>query len=184
MQDTEARCVKWSIESNDSAAAPAILKLLLDAGLSASATDYDKMTPLHIAAYRGHKECLQTLLGFRPPLENHNRYSHTPLAAAQLWENYDLAVELLDNGASPNHGVREKQQETFFTAVMLGREKAVEALMKAGVDVQTTNENNQNALQVAKAEHRTKVVEILKRALRSENAGLERGHQGEGRRVI
>ena len=127
------------------------------------------MTPLHIAAYTGNMACLGILLKHQAPLEQRDRYGRTPLAAAQFREHDDLAIEILESGASAKDGLKRRHDTTFSVAVELGRVKAVEALIEAGVTVKA------EALRVAKEESRTEVTEVLRRALQKESTQRKGG---------
>ena len=129
------------------------------------------MTPLHITAYIDNIDCMEILLKSLPPLEQRDEYGRTALAAAQFRGYDDLAIVLLESGALATNGIKEKLEATFFMAVQLGRVKAVEVLIEAGVNVQARNEEDQTALQIAKAESRKDVTVILKRALQGESPG-------------
>ena len=180
---------QWAIGGTKPEATPKILGLLLNAGFPPSSIDNDKMTPLHILAYHDPAEldydvCLQDLLKFRAPLELRDRYNRTPLLAAQASavkysNDYSLAVSILENGASAAGCVREQLQATFFTAVLLGKAKAVEELIKVGANADARNEDDKTAFNLAEECSREDVLEVLRKAPRGKRSG-NRDHKDIG----
>jgi hypothetical protein len=92
------------------------VRLMLEAGLSATARGQNGATPLHWAAFHGNVEMVQTILRHDPPLEERDLdYGGTPLGWAAYgsehgWDctsgDHGAAVEaLLEAGAEPPPGL-------------------------------------------------------------------------------
>lgn len=67
-----------------------------------NAYSYDGWTPLHLAAFFGRIECVRVLLARRGDVHavSRNSMANTPLHAATAGQHSDVALVLLDHGAS------------------------------------------------------------------------------------
>ena len=148
--DTANTALHWGVKSTHIEAHPAILQLLLEAGLSPDDTNNDQVTPLHMAAYLGYTEDVEAMLKYQPQLELQDKRGFTALTAAQFNANYDVAVTLIEGGASIDNGRASRLQATFFRAVERGARKAVELLMEKGADaLGRSGESGKTALEIA-----------------------------------
>jgi uncharacterized protein len=125
---------------------PAILRLLLDAGLDPRGNAVEQYSPLCMAARGNRAECVRMLLAAGAHLEETDTVSRaTPLmlaAEALAVESVDV---LLAHGANPN--ARDHKNCTpLMYAVMLGDPEVVEivrALVRAGADTELVNDHGQ-----------------------------------------
>ncbi|SLM40444.1 P-loop containing nucleoside triphosphate hydrolase [Lasallia pustulata] len=149
--DTANTALHWGVKSTHVEAHPDILQLLLEAGLSPDDTNDDKVTPLHMASYLGYTEDVEAMLKYQPQLELRDNRGFTALAAAQFDVNttYDVAVTLIEGGASIDNGRASRLQATFFRAVERGARKAVELLMEKGADALGRSVDGKTALEIA-----------------------------------
>lgn len=67
-----------------------------------SATDQDKYTPLHRAAYENHLEMAELLLQFGADVNARTEFKWTPLHSACKWNHPDMVALLLQHGADVN----------------------------------------------------------------------------------
>ena len=58
---------------------------------------------LHCASSRGHKECVETLVKEKAPLEKKDKNGCTPLFYAITLGHSECAKLLMEKGANPNH---------------------------------------------------------------------------------
>lgn len=147
--DSNNTALHWAVYSTHVEAHPAILQLLLEAGLSPNDFNNDNVTPLHVAAFLGYTEDVEAMLEYNAQLELRDKRGFTALAAAQFNANYDVAVTLIEGGSSVDNGRPTRLQPTFFRAVERGARKAVELLIEKGADALGRSENGKTALEIA-----------------------------------
>lgn len=147
--DSNNTALHWAVDSVYSEAHPAILQLLLQAGLSPNDHNIDNVTPLHLAAYKGYTEDVEAMFKYHAQLELRDKRGYTAFAAAQFNENYDVAVTLVEGGASIDNGRPTRLQPTFICAVECGARKAVELLIEKGADALGRNTSGKTALEIA-----------------------------------
>lgn len=128
---------------------------LLQELLNADATYIDepnramKKTPLHMAVARHCLACTETLLKFKPKLDLADRYGDTPLGIACRMNYLDIAVTLVEAGASLRDA-KFAMQKLLFAAIEFQSVKAVHNLMMAGADRMAQDEYGRTADIVAK----------------------------------
>lgn len=90
--------------------------LILKHRLSPNETDYDYLTPLHIACFAGHVTCAQLLINFGAQIEARTIDGGTPLCGACASGHYDCVQLLLSNGAlvNPVHSYSTPLHEAAF----------------------------------------------------------------------
>lgn len=147
--DSNNTALHWAVYSDHVEAHPAILQLLLEAGLSPNDYNNDNVTPMHVAAYLGYTEDVEAMLKYNPQLELRDKRGFTALEAAQLNDNYDVAVTLIEGGACIDNGRSTRLQLTFIRAVERGASKAVKLLIDNGADALGRNESGKTALEIA-----------------------------------
>jgi ankyrin repeat protein len=130
----------------------------------ASGLSSDGWTPLHLAAFFGHKETAQALLnkGALVDARSTNAMQNTPLHAAASGRKLEVAKLLLDRGAAPN--ARQHGGWTpLHSAAQNGDLPMAEVLLAAGADVQARAENNQSALDLALTKGHQGLVDLLEK---------------------
>eukprot|EP00935_MAST-01C_sp_MAST-1C-sp1_P001733 g1733.t1 len=77
-----------------------LMTLLLQAGVSVAVADYDKRTPLHLAAAEGNLEMVQVLLESGADTGAVDRFGQTPLSEAQGRKGTEAVLALLEGGTT------------------------------------------------------------------------------------
>jgi ankyrin repeat protein len=122
----------------------------------------DGWTPLHLAAFFGHRGLAQALInhGAKVDSRSTNAMVNTPLHAAAAGGKIALVELLLQNGASVN-----AQQEGGWTALhaaaQSGNRDLTSVLLANGADVSARASNNQTALDLALQSGKQDVAELL-----------------------
>lgn len=122
----------------------------------------DGWTPLHLAAYFGHKKLAERLIerGAEVDARSTNAMKNTPLHAAAAGRQSDLIRLLLVEGADAN-----ARQEGGWTAIHAaaqnGDREIVEILLAHGADVKARADNNQSAMDLALLKGRQNVAALL-----------------------
>jgi ankyrin repeat protein len=138
--------------------------LIAGNGALASELSSDGWTPLHLAAFFGHKETAQALLnqGALVDARSTNAMHNTPLHAAASARKFEVAKMLLERGAAPN--ARQHGGWTpLHSAAQNGDKQMAEILLAAGADVQARAENNQSALDLALTKGDHGLVDLLEK---------------------
>ena len=87
--------------------------------LSPNETDYDYLTPLHIACFSGHVSCARLLIKFGAQINARSIDGGTPLCGACASGNHELVELLISNGASVNpvHSLSTPLHEAAFAGM-------------------------------------------------------------------
>ena len=84
-----------------------LIRRLVARGTSLMAADYDRRTPLHLAAAEGHQQVLAYLLAHMVELDPVDRWGHTPLDEAIRHNQLDAIRLLKSEGAG--HGIESAE---------------------------------------------------------------------------
>ncbi len=122
----------------------------------------DGWTPLHLAAFFGHRGLAQTLLdrGALVDARSANAMKNTPLHAAAAGGKTDLVQALLQGGADVN-ARQEGGWTALHAAAQAGNRPLVEALIAGGADLHGRAANNQSPLDLALLKGRGEIVALL-----------------------
>jgi Amt family ammonium transporter len=135
------------------------IKNLTEKGANPAEGDYDKRTPLHIAAANGHSHVLNFLVTLpRVNVNAVDRFRVTPLADALKNKSKDSAEILKRHGGTvmnSNYG------STLCAAAFRGDIEKLQSLLDCGVDLSTGDYDGRTALHLAVCEGHVKVVAFL-----------------------
>lgn len=122
----------------------------------------DGWTPLHLAAFFGHKELAQQLINHGAEIDarSTNAMKNTALHAAAAGRKAELVRLLLEHGAKVN-ATQEGGWTALHAAAQNGDREIVEILLAHGSDLKVRADNNQSALDLALLKGRQDVVELL-----------------------
>ncbi|KZV22720.1 hypothetical protein F511_05352 [Dorcoceras hygrometricum] len=131
---------------------------LLKAGLDPDVGDSKGRTPLHIAASRGHEQCVVVLLkhGCSLHLKDHNGNTALWNAAA---EKHQTVFNILYHWASVSYPY--VSGELLCTAARRNDIKMLKELLRYGLYVDSKDRDGSTALQVAASENHLEVVKYL-----------------------
>ncbi|XP_024522828.1 protein DOG1-like 3 [Selaginella moellendorffii] len=134
------------------------LRKVLARGADPSAADSDGRTALHMAASKGHSECVDMLINAGANVNKKDNFGMTPLLAA-LKGGHDVAADLLvEKGAEP---LLEEPGIELCKATASGDVKYVERLVKHGVDPSAVDYAQNTPLHIAAAVGSLEAVAIL-----------------------
>ena len=160
--DTGKNALHWAVVRDHTE----ITGILLDAGMSPDKADNEGRVALHCAASLDRWKATQRLLESHPDLERQDGWGDTPLLTAQATGNHEIAVLLLEAGASLQNAQLDQVQQTFFAAMGLSNVKVVQQLMAYdGIDLGARNRENHTALQIAKTVMSWEVRDLLREEL-------------------
>ena len=123
---------------------------------------YDGWTPLHLAAFFGHKEAARLLLDAGADLQaiSSNSLRNTALHAATAGGHAGLALMLIDRGADVN--VADAGGHTpLHIAAEAGLVEAVRALLARGADPLAVDAEDKTPLARAAARNHVAIVDLI-----------------------
>jgi ankyrin repeat protein len=123
---------------------------------------YDGWTPLHLAAFFGHRAAAERLLAAGAELNaaSRNALQNTPLHAAVAGGHVDVSLLLVEAGAGVN--VPDAGGHTpFHIAAEGGYVPVVKALLARGADAHAVDAEERTPLSRAVARGRTEIVDLI-----------------------
>jgi ankyrin repeat protein len=114
---------------------PAVIKLLIDWGVSVECRDMNSNTPLHISVARAHESAVEMLLDNGADVEAQHSSGATALHCAIIHGHSDIVEMLLKRGASTNISVHQGSS-MIHSAAMLQDCRVMELLHLHGVDIE------------------------------------------------
>jgi ankyrin repeat protein len=122
----------------------------------------DGWTPLHLAAFFGHKPLAMALIarGAEVDSRSTNAMKNTPLHAAAAGRKADLVELLVREGADAN-ARQEGGWTALHAAAQNGDREIVALLIANGADVKTRADNDQCALDFALIKGHQEIAELL-----------------------
>ena len=123
------------------------------------ATTWDGNTPLHIAAARGHKECVEALLQLDAPLMLRNAAGKTALHIACEGGHAQMA-KMIGKHTSLLATTRDGDTPLHIAAAR-GHKKCVEALLQLDAPIMLRNVSGKTALHVACEGGHTQIAKMI-----------------------
>jgi uncharacterized protein len=122
----------------------------------------DGWTPLHLAAFFGHKELAEALLkqGAQVDARSTNAMVNTPLHAATAGRQVELMKLLLEHGANPD-ATQEGGWTALHAAAQNGDRAMIEVLLANQASVNVRAANNQSPLDLAMLKGHHEVAALL-----------------------
>jgi uncharacterized protein len=122
----------------------------------------DGWTPLHLAAFFGHKELAEALLkqGAQVDSRSTNAMQNTPLHAATAGRQIELMKLLLENGANPD-ATQEGGWTPLHAAAQNGDRDMIEVLLANSASINVRAANNQAPLDLALLKGHHEVAALL-----------------------
>lgn len=148
-----------------------VIALLAEDAKRTGEYSHDGWTPLHLAAFFGHKKCAEILLeqGANVHARSRNAMKNTPLHAAAAGRHGSVVEVLLAHGADAN--ARQHGGWTpLHAAAQNGDVETATLLLAHGADSKARADNNQSALDLALTKGHAPMVDLLE-ALAAEQAG-------------
>lgn len=152
-----------------------MIKLLLDHGASANATDRDGWSPLMTAAWTDDAAAVRLLVAHKGDLNFAGPGNLTPLSIALQYGKDDAAVALVESGADYRATMGDAGYTPLMIAVAGHSEPAARALVTKGADVNASNAGGVTALMIAAADGQAALVDLLVHAGANVAAQSERG---------
>ncbi|MCJ1263555.1 hypothetical protein MMC22_003425 [Lobaria immixta] len=139
-----------------------ILRVLLEEGkMDVNSTGHFECTPLHIAAIYDRKDALNVLLVKTANLDLPDHLGFTPLSRAEQNNHLDLAITLIEAGAT-FESKAVNLQRLFFAAVERGKIEAVKTFLDRNlVDPIRKNDEGLTARQIAKRTGNVEMIRVL-----------------------
>ena len=125
-----------------------IIKILVEKGAKVEARRIDGVTPLHLAAWHGHRKSVKALLDVGADLNAQDQDGWTPLHYAAVSGDPGTIKELLDAGAAADARDNDGKGKTplFYTLRSAHGKQAVKALLDGGADLNARSGDGSTAL--------------------------------------
>jgi ankyrin repeat protein len=139
-----------------------VVSLLVEDRTRTGTYSHDGWTPLHLAAFFGHKGCVDVLLahGADVHARSRNAMQNAPLHAAAAGRHSAVVAALLAAGADAN--ARQHGGWTpLHAAAQNGDVETATLLLVNGADPQARADNNQAALDLALTKGHPAIVDLL-----------------------
>ena len=139
----------------------------LDAGANVNTKDNDGRTSLILASRHGHTEIVTMLLANGADVNAKNNDGWTALIVASFYGHTEIVTMLLEKGADVN----AKNNDGYTALIMASEREHMEIvidLLANGADVNAKDDNDYTALDWAVEFGHTSVVELLEKAIKTE----------------
>lgn len=133
-------------------------------GAKADFADYDRRTPLHLAASEGHVDVAELLISHGADLDAEDRWGSKPIDDARTNKHKDMIQTLLMSGAQPEE--RSISRSDFLAKAMMqyaanGFDEMVREMLMAGADATFIDKEKRTPLHLACAEGHFIVAQLL-----------------------
>ena len=140
MEDEKKLCIAAGQGNTDE-----VKELLSSCMVDVNSRAFTAITPLHYAAFKGHKDVAQVLLEWGAEINVSGNGVKTPLHLAAKWGHRCVVQFLIQNGADVN-STKGGGCTPLHTAAINGHKEIVELLIENGADVNATDNDGQTPL--------------------------------------
>jgi len=146
-----------------------LAKYLLNNGAEIDAQDNLGQTPLYFAAERGSLEAARVLVENGADVNKKSQKSWSPLYAATSSNSLEMVKLLIEHGAKVNNKTSDGAHSPLLVAAFKNNVEMVRLLLAAGADPSArlgrshSGFQNQTALDIAKKQGNSAVVELLEK---------------------
>lgn len=142
-----------------------LVKQKLGKGAPATFTDFDRRTPLHLAAMEGHLDVVHLLLENGADVNAEDRWACTPIMEAQK-NGHDEIVKVLEKAGAESHESATMSATTILSMEMMqyvadGYFEMVREKLIAGADAKFADHDERTPLHIACAESHLDVAKLL-----------------------
>ncbi len=123
-------------------------------------------TPLIYAAYYGHNKLVNVLLKHKANPCLKDKRGNTALMGAIFKGNISIAYKLMNSKCVINQKNNANQTALMY-ASLFGRKEIAKKLLDKGESALEKDQNGFNAIEVAKRQHNTEMLKLLKRDKKS-----------------
>lgn len=143
----------------------ALARQKLEQGTSPSMCDYDKRTPLHLAASENHADIVRLLLEFKANPDAKDRWGSTPMNDAIKLGHEEVIKALEENGVIRDDSDLLGSQNTASMELLNfcahGMYDLVKERLMAGVSAQFADYDKRTPLHLAASEGHAQIAELL-----------------------
>ncbi|SHF49481.1 Ankyrin repeat [Fodinibius roseus] len=138
------------------------VRQMVEQGVDVNASGEGGRTPLMLASFNGHTDIVQLLLEEGARIDDRNADGRTPLIFAASGPFPNTVALLLEQGADPDATDGVDGWSALMFAAAEGNANVVQVLLEQGADPSLTDKDEETALDFARNNNHTEVVELLK----------------------
>jgi len=143
-----------------------VKKLIDENPSSVNSLSPDGWTALHLAAFFGHRELVNLLLGKGATIDAPSRssasYGNSPLQAAIAMSHYEVVKLLIERGANVNFVQQPGGLTPLHIAASRNDVNIVRLLIDNGADKQAMTDDGKKPVDIAKERNNTEIERYLK----------------------
>jgi len=151
----------WLVKTKDFPRHPPLTKQLLAQPTAIASKDANGMTPLHIAAAKGQRDEVESLLANGADVNARANDGATPLHWA-VYNGHKDVVELLLASKAPVNARGRDGYTPLHWAAAKGDKEIAELLLKNQADVNARNDKGETPVNLAQSKHHPDLVEWLR----------------------
>lgn len=142
---------------------------MLRSGVDPKQKDAKGNTALMISASRADAQSVEDLIAYGADVNAQNKQGMTPLLYAIRSNNRDIVQKVLLADDTDVNLSNVLGQSPLYWSAYMGDDIVVNALLTLGADYNKRTRNNQTALEIAKLNNRTKVVNVIEDFIKYKN---------------
>ena len=142
------------------------VRLALENGADVNAADDEGRTALMMAAFNGHAKIVELLLDRGARVDSKDILGRTALMYSASGPFPETVGILLEQGADPNISDKSENFTALMFAAAEGQTEVVRTLLSHGASCEPTDDDGESALDFARNNGHTEVVQLLENAAR------------------